>query len=190
MSGNITCISSFLEDMDHEFREYDGIKLVKQGYKVDGDGIKKHCELLNYKSVDYYHFDDKRGFMFVEFSDLLKQDLQIQQFIERIGESNLAKSDKTTLRKLYHKSMNKELVEKYKDSLIIKSVLGSHLDNIPSFFNNNCFYCIVVAPMDNLELIERIERLRFLDILQAKVAGSLPSTTFTDVKIITLDQFC
>ncbi|MDC4880059.1 hypothetical protein NRA10_19215 [Acinetobacter baumannii] len=190
MSGNTACISSFLEDMDHEFREYDDIKLVKQGYKVDGDGIKKYCELLNYKSIDYYHFDDKRGFMFVEFSDLLKQDAQIQQFIERIGESDLAKADKTTLRKYYHKLMNKELVEKYKDSYLIKSILGSYLDNIPSFFNDKSFYCIVVAPMNNLELIERMERSRFLDILQAKVAGSLPSATFTDVKIITLDKFC
>lgn len=189
MSGN-TCISSFLETMDHEFKEYEELELSRQGYKVDGEGIKKHCKLLNYKSVDYYHFDDKRGFMFVEFSDLLKQDAQIQEFIERIGNSDLEKADKTTLRKLYHKSINKELVEKYKDSHVIKSILKSCLDNIPKFFEEKNFYCIVVAPMDKLELIEKMERLRFLDILQAKVAGSLPSFTFTDVKIITLDQFC
>ena len=189
MSGN-ACISSFLETMDHEFKEYEEIQLSKKGYKVDGEGIKKHCKLLNYKSVDYYHFDDNRGFMFVEFSDLLKQDAQIQEFIERIGNSDLVKSDKTTLRKLYHKSMNKELVEKYKESYLIRCILGSYLDNIPQFFEDKSSYCIVVAPMDKLELIERMERLRFLDILQAKVAGSLPSSTLTDVKIITLDQFC
>lgn len=189
MIGNIVCISNFYEQMDHEFPECLSISVSKEGYKVDGDGIKKHCK-LNLKSVDYYYFDEKKGFMFVEFSDLLKQDKDINTAIQRITESDLVPRDKKTLRKYYYKLMNKELVDKYKDSFLIKNLMRASVENIPPFFDDNSFYCVIVAPIKHLEKHEQIEIAKFITTLQAKLSNSLPKGLFTNVKVIPLDHFC
>jgi hypothetical protein len=39
------CISTFLEPMNHEFDEHPQIIVPRDGYKVDGEGIKKQCKL-------------------------------------------------------------------------------------------------------------------------------------------------
>ncbi|MCK0911587.1 hypothetical protein [Acinetobacter pittii] len=190
MTGNIVCISTFEEVMNHEFPHHTSISVPKQGYKVDGKGIKDHCKLNKLKSVDYYHFDSKRGFFFIEFSDLLRQDIDIKTAIERITNSNLIPRDKKTLRKYYYKLMNKELVSKYNDSFIIKTMMVNYINNIPSFFEQNSSYCIVVTPIDHLETHEQIEIAKFLTTLEAKIMNSLPTGLFTDVKVIPLNRFC
>lgn len=190
MTGNIACISNFEEVMNHEFPHHTSIIVPKQGYKVDGKGIKNHCKLNNLKSVDYYHFDSKRGFFFIEFSDLLRQDVDIKTAVERITRSNLVPRDKKTLRKYYYKLMNKELVSKYNDSFIIKTLMINHINNIPSFFSENSSYCIVVSPIDHLENHKQIEIYKFLTTLEAKIMNSLPIGLFTDVKVIPLNRFC
>lgn len=189
MTGNIFCISNFFEEMDHEFPHHNSTMVNRQGYKVDGQGIKKHCK-LNLKSVDYYHFDSVRGFMFVEFSDILRQDQDIKGAIQRITESDLVPRDKKTLRKYYYKLINRELVDKYKDSFLIKNIIKGSLANIPKYFDENSFYCVVVAPIDHLEKHEQIEVAKFLTTLQAKIANSLPIGLFTDIKVVPLNRFC
>ena len=83
------CISTFLEPMNHEFDEHPQIIVPRDGYKVDGEGIKKQCKLNTLKSVDYYEVHEKRGFLYVEFSDLIKQNAQINEKAKRISESNV-----------------------------------------------------------------------------------------------------
>ena len=103
---SVCCISNFYEKMDHEFPNTD-ITLEVKAYKVDGDyGIKKYCKFDDLKSVDYLMDHEVKGFLFVEFSDLWRQNVDIQNQAERIKVSNLCKNDKRVLRKeLFKKSI-------------------------------------------------------------------------------------
>jgi hypothetical protein len=185
------CVSDFLESMDHEFPDHSQILVPRYGYKVDGDGIKKRCELNTLKSVDYYEVHTKHGFLYVEFSDLLKQDAQLQERAERLKASNLTKSDKARFRKECFKEINKELVHKFKDSVMIRFLMKEKVRNIPTHFDNTGIYIIVVAPLDEtLDSEKKVEIAKFLDTLKDKVAQSIPKELYSSVKILTLEQFC
>ncbi len=185
------CISVFLECMDHEFPDYGQISVPRRGYKVDGEGIKKKCKLNTLKSVDYYEIHDRHGFLYVEFSDLLKQESQLQERAQRLKESNLTKHDKTKLRKDCFKEINKELVQKFKDSVIIRSLMRDKIINLPEHFNATGAYVIVVTPLGEYEKEgKKGEVLRFLDILKDKIAQSIPIELYSKVRIIPLDTFC
>ncbi len=175
--------------MNHEFPDYHLISVDKDGYKIDGKGIKYFLK-ANLKSVDYYYHDDDDGFTFVEFSDLFRQDTYIKDKIERLGNSSLIPKDKKDLRKYYYKLMNKELVEKYKDSVLIKTSMKELIINIPSYFDNNGFYCVVVPPIGHLEKHKQIEIAKFLTNLKNKLTLSLPVGLSNGVKVIPLNYFC
>jgi len=182
------CISNFLESMAHEMPDFSDVTISKTGYKVDGNGIKYFCKYNNLKSIDYYSVDSKRGFLYVEFSDLIKQDAQIQTKIQSVTDSDLSKGMKKELRKGYYKTINQELVQKFKDSNTILSRLSSKLKNIPDEFNNLSTYVIVVAPVE-LNDPKRIDKVKFLDTLKDKLTNALPSGMHSGVKVITLTQF-
>ncbi|WP_394167508.1 hypothetical protein [Photobacterium piscicola] len=186
----MNCISNFLEVMDHEFPNNMETTVPYTGYKVDGNGIKKHCLLNTLKSVDYYSLHPKHGFLYVEFSDLIRQDEEIKNKAERISNSNLSSHDKRNLKKECFKIINKELVLKYKDSFLIKQIMVNKLNNIPAFFEGESMYVIVVAPIEkDLSQDKKIEIIKFIDTLKDKISASLPKDLFTQVKVITLDRF-
>ncbi|ENM5744110.1 hypothetical protein DC58_04750 [Vibrio navarrensis] len=185
------CISSFLENMDHEFPAHKQIIVPRSGYKVDGEGIKKKCRFNTLKSVDYYEIHDKHGFLYVEFSDLLRQDSQLQERADRIKASNLAKSDKKKFREDCFKEIHKELVHKFKDSVMIRIMMKDKIQNIPKHFDTNGKYIIVVAPLNpDLQKDKVIEILKFLETLKDKVAQGIPKELYSSVKIMPLDKFC
>lgn len=191
MDGNLVCLSTFLENMDHELPEHNQIVVPRQGYKVDGEGIKKRCNFNKFKSVDYYENHDKHGLLYVEFSDLLKQDCQIQASAQKVKESNLDRKEKGKIRKAFFKEINKELVQKYKDSVMIRILMRDKVENIPSCFENTGTFIIVVAPFDTARGQDHlIEVAKFFDTLKDKVADSLPTELFSSVKIVPLDKFC
>lgn len=185
------CISSFLENMDHEFPNHTQIIVPRNGYKVDGEGIKKKCQLNTLKSVDYYEVHEQRGFLYIEFSDLLRQDAQLQERAGRIKDSNLTKKDKKKFRETCFKEIHKELVHKFKDSVMIRILMKDKVKNIPEHFEANGMYIIVVAPLDpQLEKDKAIEILKFLDTLKDKVSQGIPKEFYSSVKILPLDKFC
>ncbi len=51
------------------------------------------------KSVDYYEDHQNKGFLVVEFSDLIKQDQQIALKVQELLDSNLDKRLKTEIEK-------------------------------------------------------------------------------------------
>ncbi|ELK2279567.1 hypothetical protein RUZ38_004363 [Vibrio vulnificus] len=190
-TSEVCCISEFFEVMDHEFPEIE-TSLELQGYKVDGNnGIKKHCKFNDLKSVDYLSVHDTKGFLLVEFSDLWKQNITIQEQALRIKQSNLPKSDKQALRRELFKAINKELCTKFKDSLTILQAMQVDVKNIPTeFYNERPKYIIVVAPINEQDTLEKKQEiLRFLDILKDKVAQSIPAPLFNRVSIIPLQSF-
>lgn len=185
------CISIFLEKFNHEFTDVEAINHDRKAYKIDGEnGIKKYCKLQELKSVDYYEDHCKHGFLIIEFSDLIKQNEGLNLKISALKNSNVDKKEKTLLLKTYFNTINRELVDKFKDTQIITSKIGVHLENIPASFNNTAEYIIVVAPLSTtIEKGKRIEILRFLDTLKDKVSQALPKQLYSRVKIIPLNTF-
>ncbi|MBO2680807.1 hypothetical protein I6M56_18400 [Shewanella algae] len=187
----MNCISSFLENMEHEFPNHTQLNVNRNGYKVDGEGIKKKCRLDALKSVDYYEIHEKYGFLYVEFSDLLKQEIQIQERVERVNLSDLSKRDKRDFLKRFFNEINRELVAKFKDSFIIRRMMPDNITNIPDEFDSQGTFVIVIAPLaPQLKKEELIEITKFLDTLKDKVIHSIPRDMFTKVKVTTLDKFC
>lgn len=121
------CISTFLEDIDHEMPNYNTINICRKAYKVDGNvGIKVHCNERELKSVDYYDIHPEKGFLYLEFSDLIAQDVQIEAKLVQIKESNLPKDLNLEIRKSYYKIIHQELVQKLKDSVYLKEIISCH----------------------------------------------------------------
>lgn len=185
-------IAEFIQPLDHEFTNV-ATKLTEQGYKIDGDnGIKKHCDLHNLKSADYFYVAERKNnrFYVLEFSDLLRQREQIAQVISELKQSDLDKSTRTTLVKEQHKKMTKELVEKYKDSLHIVNQIDQYLTQIPdSFSQSTHHYLIVVPPLDSLPIEQAVVLAKILDEIKNKVTQAIPEQLYTSVSLITLDKF-
>lgn len=174
--------------MNHEIPAHANIIVPRQGYKVDGNGIKKTCNINTLKSVDYFEENEKHGLLYVEFSDLYRQQLGQEEKITRLKGSNLPKPDRKKILEHYYKEIHQELVNKYKDSLTINQLMRLKLSNVPECFNSLGKYVIVVAPIDNLD--NRIEIVRFLENLKDKVSSSLPRELYSSVKIMPLNKFC
>ena len=164
------CISSFLENMNHEFPNSD-ITISRRGYKVDGDlGIKYTCNYMEYKSVDYFKVVDGEHFTLIEFSDLIAQNKQLETRMTKIKASDLEPDEKRRLRKSLNNTINRELVSKFKDSIFILGKLKEDLDNIPLKFDEKPKYLIVVAPFDSyLGDTDKIDIARFLEMLKDKL---------------------
>lgn len=191
MGSNKMCISSFQETMDHEFSDFPNLKVNKLGYKVDGNsGIKKHCNCNDLKSVDYFCETDGSSYLMVEFSDLVKQDHQIQTKLSSIQTSDLDRPLKKELRKFYFKQIHQELTTKFKDSFSIVGIMKdvkSNLDNIPKDFNEKPKYLVVVAPIESHPEEKKIDVIRLIDEIQNKLTNSLPKQLYLSVKVVPLE---
>ncbi|ASF47917.1 hypothetical protein [Methylovulum psychrotolerans] len=183
-------LQDFLEAMDHEFADLP-LRLEVLALKVDGEGIKKHCQLHALKSVDYI-YPRGDGFPLVEFSDIARQQHRILNDIAGIKASNLAKALRTDLIKARHKAVNQELVAKYKDTLTIISRLNQHCADVPEdLLNGLHHYYVVVAPLHE-EIAapgRRIEIIRFLDNLESKIINSMPEQLFAGVSVVLIHAF-
>lgn len=185
------CISIFLEQFNHEFPDVEAIYNERKAYRIDGEnGIKKHCQLQGLKSVDYYEDHSRHGFLMVEFSDLIKQNEGLNLKISALRKSDIDKKEKNLLLKTYFNTINRELVDKFKDTQLITSKISVHLKNIPAAFSNTAEFIIVVAPLSNtIDKGKRIEILKFLDTLKDKVSQALPKQLYSRVKIMPLNSF-
>lgn len=184
-----TCISTFSELMDHEFPNSE-IVISLDGYKVDGNsGLKRHCNCNSLKSVDYFRDCSQRGFLMIEFSDLVKQDAQIAEKIQQINGCNLNRTLKRELKKQYYKEIHQELVNKCKDSHSIVNVANDVLDNIPESFSNIPKYIVVVAPLSDLDESRQTDVMRLIDTIKTKLSQALPQHLYTTVHVLPLERF-
>lgn len=183
----VCCISNFLEEIDHEIPDYSNLKVNRNAYRVDGnEGIKVHCQLNAMKSVDYYEDHQKKGFLIVEFSDLIKQDNEIALKIQELKDSNLDKRLKIEIRKRYYNDINRELVQKFKDSLQIKNLMYTHITNIPQSFSGLADFVVVIAPFDQHN---RIDVIRFMDQLKTKLYTGLSKSLVKKIHVVPLNDF-
>jgi len=182
----VCCISTFLEEIDHEFQDFREFKVNRKAYRVDRNGIKAYCQLNAMKSVDYYEDHQNKSFLVVEFSDLIKQDQQIALKVQELLDSNLDKRLKTEIRKNYYNEINRELIQKYKDSLHIKNTMSTCIKNIPQSFNGIADFVVVVAPIDEKN---RIDIVRFIEQLKAKLCTGLSKGMVKNIHIVPLDHF-
>lgn len=184
-------INDFLEPMDHEMREHNALSINRKAYKIDGNnGVKLACKLGGLKSVDYFENNDGKGFLFVEFSDLIKQDKQIKETMEIIKQTNLPKKLNAEIRKDYQNDIQRELVNKFKDSTLIKNNISKYLINIPDEFLELPSYIIVIAPLDKSDQSKLIDAIRFKEHTENIINQKLSDELVKGVKIISLDVFC
>ncbi|ELB2959661.1 hypothetical protein P3535_17725 [Vibrio parahaemolyticus] len=183
-----TCISQFLEDMDHEFTDIpDTVKL--KGFKVDGtSGIKPFCKLSELKSVDYFYENaESSDFVFFEFSNLPAQRLSLERIAENLAiapDMDMTKKELVKVRKKIKAEIQQELVKKFNDSSLINMNMRSELINIPESFSNIPKYMIVVPPIDSSKLGPKAGDIaRFLDQLKGTVRNSIPKQMCGGVKI-------
>lgn len=182
-------ILNYKERMKHEF-DLTPPSVAAEGYKVDGDnGIKKACKLEQIKSVDYFYSNG--NFKLIEFSDLAKQRAANLDEIQAVKSSSL---DKKTIRN-FHKEkaaeIQRELIQKYKDSLHIAQRMNNYLKDVPDVFSHNKgHFIIVVAAVDvNLNPGIKVEVMRFLDVLGAKISSAIPKDMHNRVTVIPLHRF-
>lgn len=183
------CISTFLEPINHEMPNYISIVIERESYKVDGNnGIKVFCEQRELKSVDYLDSHPSKGFLYLEFSDLIAQDEQIKGKLKKLDESEIdRKIDKEVRKEYYNKKIHKELVQKLKDSVYLNSVImPNRIVNIPEIFKTMGHYVVVIAP---IEESKRADAARCIDRWRDAIRTSVPKDMYNNVSIITLDQF-
>lgn len=180
--------NDFSERMEHEFRDLE-LSLIVFGFKVDGEGLKKYCKLNELKSVDYIYKENNK-FYLIEFSDLATQRNDNLKNIDYIKSS--LKENKALLKKqkeTEYNEINRELVQKYKDTLIIASTLKNYLSDFPSDLRLNK-YCVIYAPFHKeVEENRKVEITRFLDMLQSKITQAIPDEIFCGVKVIPIEKF-
>lgn len=185
MSGQ-PCISTFLENMDHEFPDYQEA-VPFNGYKVDGNaGIKVHCQLRQLKSVDYF-YDNQSRLFFIEFSDLSRHRDSVEARKEEVSEAKpLTSHTKKQILKSIGCEIHKELRTKYTDSLSILGIAGRHISNMPIAFecsDNDITFHIVVPPLPNEGKDKVIDLIKFYDNLKDKVKAAVPAQMLSDVVI-------
>ncbi|WP_151789802.1 hypothetical protein [Acinetobacter nosocomialis] len=181
------CISTFLEKIDHEMPKYNKINIDRQAYKIDGNsGIKLHCKKGDFKSVDYFDNHPVKGFLYLEFSDLIANDEHIATKIMEIEKSNLPFKLTKEIRKDYLNTIQRELVRKIKDTLHLQKLMDEYIENIPEYFNTLGKFVIVIAP---IEQGKRSDVSRCIDRWRSAILTSMPKGMFDDVVFITLDVF-
>ncbi|WP_024433969.1 hypothetical protein [Acinetobacter baumannii] len=183
------CISTFLEAIDHEMPNYTDIVINRESYKVDGDqGIKVHCSERELKSVDYFDSHPTKGFLYLEFSDLIAQDEQIKDKLKQLDEIQLPKElDKEVRKQFYNKKIHQELVQKLKDSVYLNTmIMPKYVENIPEIFGSIGHFVVVIAPIDESK---RADVARCIDRWRDAIRTSVPKDMYDSVSIITLDQF-
>lgn len=182
-------INDFCEPLDHEFDELN-LVLKAHGAKLDGeDGLKLYCKLNKFKSVDYL-FSGKSGYYFLEFSDIAKQkdDLILRaDLIKKI--KDLPSKEKRRLVKSFHKTINEEVVSKYKDTCHIFIHAKQHVCNVPETVDTGCHLFIVFSPLDDRFADNKTEIIRFLDNMKDKITQAIPDPIFKQVSVLSIDQF-
>ncbi|ENP0863055.1 hypothetical protein ACM6VE_001043 [Vibrio parahaemolyticus] len=191
MASSKTCISTFLEDIDHEFGDI-GIRVERQGYKVDGKaGIKPHCKLDTLKCVDYFYTNNEQ-FSFYEFSDLIDQRLKLEKLCAALtcDDDSIPARELVKLRKKLLGDIRTELITKFKDSITIRNELDKKLVNIPDSFSSAPDYFIVVPPIDKASLGSKFsDMVRFLDSLPGEMRSAMVRSHFRRVKVLPLNAF-
>lgn len=181
------CISTFLESIDHEMPKFSEINIDRKAYKIDGNqGIKLHCKKGELKSVDYFDNHPVKGFLYLEFSDLMANDEFIAAKLADIEKSNLPFKLTKELRQHYCSKIQRELVQKLKDTLHLQKLMNSYLENIPECFQTLGKFVIVIAP---IEQGKRTDVIRCIDRWRSAILTSMPKGMFDDVIFITLDVF-
>lgn len=186
--GKMSCISTFLEPIDHEMPNFCDISTSREAYKVDGKhGIKIYCREQELKSVDYYDDHPEKGFIYLEFSDLIAQDNQIKVKLEKIQNSNLPKELNKEIRKQYYKLIHQELVQKIKDSVYLRNlIMPNHIENIPSTFSEVGRYVVVIAPIEDGK---KADIARCIDRWRQSILASVPKDMHDGVFIFPLDYY-
>lgn len=182
--------NDFLEPMDHEFTSIE-LQLNKVGFKVDGNnkGIKFHCGLNQLKSVDYI-YQKKDNFPLVEFSDIGRHQNNIILKIKELEQSNLDRKTRTSLVKEQHRKIHNELVQKYKDTLIIINLLHDHFSDVPDNLKITRFHYYIVVPPLHKEIEEyKIDVVRFLDDLESKITLAMPEQIYERVQVVLIGIF-
>lgn len=186
--GNMSCITTFLEPINHEMPSHSEIITKRDAYKVDGkQGIKVHCREPELKSVDYFDDHPDKGFIFLEFSDLIAQDDQIKVKLEEIQKSNLPKELNVEIRKQFYKIIHQELVQKIKDSVYLRNlIMPKHVENIPITFNQIGKYVVVIAPIEDGK---KADIARCIDRWKQSILNSIPKDMHEGVFILPLDIY-
>ncbi|WP_436873221.1 hypothetical protein [Acinetobacter haemolyticus] len=182
------CITTFLEDIDHEMPSYCHMSTNREAYKVDGTrGIKVYCGEQELKSVDYYDDHPEKGFIYLEFSDLIAQDNQIKVKLEKIQESDLPKELNKEIRKQYYRVIHQELVQKIKDSVYLRNlIMPNHVKNIPDTFTEIGKYVVVIAP---IEEGKKADVARCIDRWKQSILNSIPKDMHQGILILPLDIY-
>lgn len=188
--SEMKCISDFQETMDHEFPEYN-LALAYQGYKVDGSsGIKKHCDLNGFKSVDYFYekSHQQEALYFIEFSDLRRHKDSVEQRISEVERiDGLNSKTKKKILKTIGCEIHQELRAKYTDSLHILSKISTHIENVPPIFecdNSKIIFHVIVPPLPiSLEKDKLADLIRFYEILRDKIFAVIPSQMIANVRV-------
>ncbi|RKG37857.1 MULTISPECIES: hypothetical protein [Acinetobacter] len=182
------CISTFLEDIDHEMPRFSEINIDRKAFKIDGNhGIKVHCEKRELKSVDYFDNHPQKGFLYLEFSDLIANDEYIANKIKTIEMAQLPVKLTKELRKNFYNTIHRELVQKIKDTLHLKTLMDDYIVNIPDYFNSLGKFVIVIAP---IEVGKRADVGRCMDRWKTAIMTSMPKGMFSEVVFVPLDVFC
>ena len=190
--------NDFKEKMEHEFDRktspYIHISLLKEGYKLDGQkGIKTNIGFNQYKSVDY--IADTSLLALVEFSDLLSQQNSIMNQIQRLKDSDFSNKDSREVSKSLRTKIQKELVDKYKDSLLIIEQMqkSSYCSQLAEQYQKNETlkeYWVVIAPFHpSIEKENRVELAKFLDQLKNNITTALPKVLNITVRIVFVHDF-
>ncbi|PSU24720.1 hypothetical protein CTM97_18880 [Photobacterium phosphoreum] len=185
---SIICITTFLEDMDHEFNHIkEQVKL--KGFKVDGTaGIKPFCSLCELKSVDYFYENtEKNTFLFYEFSNLPDQHMSLTRISDGLkgsDDGSVTKKELVNIRKKIRAEIQHELVKKFNDTSLINANMRSKITNIPVTFDVKPTYVVVVPPIDPSILGNKTgDIIKFLDHLKSTLRSSIPKEICARVNI-------
>jgi len=183
-------LSAHLELMDHEISGLD-FQIEHQAYRVDGDaGIKTVVKLNNRKSIDYFYIKNDKC-LFIEFTDLArnKEDLLgVEDSISDIGN----KFHQNKLSKLIKNDHRDEMVAKFISSKDIVLKIPDYYKNIPHPFlkkDAKTFYIIHVPVNENLPEVDKVEIIRYLSGLRARISACLEDEICDRVKLIFLEKF-
>lgn len=185
-------LNNFLKKIDPEFRDIteELLERLPNGYLLDNDdGLKKHCNCDNLKSVDFL-LEKDGNLYFTEFSDLNSEDGNIREKIkQQINCCEQAKSCpvKGDYPKLLQNIKVNDFALKYKDTLLLLLSIKNDLEPKTIFHENTdkWHFLIVYNKKPNLDLV------RYLDLLKSNIKSSLPTRLLNkdNFKIQNLDNF-
>lgn len=184
-------LNHFLKKIDPEFRDItkELRKRLPKGYLLDNDdGLKKHCNCVNLKSVDFLLVKEENLY-FIEFSDLNSEDGNIREKIKQqiyCCEQVKFCPVKKDYPKLLQNIKGNDFTLKYKDTLLLLLSIKNDLEPETIFHENTDkwhFLIVYYKPGPDLS--------RYLDFLKTQIISSLPARLFNrnNFKIQDLDSF-